>query len=60
MEGELSLLWVAWGLTGIAGCLWIVSVVFDDGGDQWRALAAAALCAAMVCVAGHVASGGVL
>ncbi|MXY79199.1 MAG: hypothetical protein F4Y94_05835 [Chloroflexi bacterium] len=60
MEGELRLLWVAWGLTGIAGCLLIVSQVFDDGGDLARALAAAALCAALLCVVGFVASGGLL
>jgi len=55
-----QLLWVAWGLTGIAGCLVIVSQLFDDGGDLWRALAAALLCAALLCVAEHVAAGGVL
>lgn len=60
MGGELPLLWVSWGLTGIAWCLWIVSMVFDDGVDLWRALAAVALWAALLCVAGHLASGGLL
>lgn len=59
VEGKL-LLYVAWGLTAIAGCLVIVSPLFDGGGDQWRGLAAAALCAAMLCLAGYVASGGLL
>lgn len=60
MEGELPLLEVAWVLTVIAWCLVIASRVFDDGGDLWRGLAAAALCAALLCVVGHVASGGLL